>query len=57
MLKSLIIKKNIDSKQKELAEVRSKLAEIEKRESELEADLEKAATEEENNFSTMLWHY
>lgn len=47
MLKALLLRNKIDSKKAELAELRTNAAELEKREKELESDINEAKTEEE----------
>lgn len=47
MLKALLLRNKIDSKKAELAELRTAAAELEKREKELESDINEAKTEEE----------
>lgn len=47
MLKALLLRNKIDSKKSELAELRTAAAELEKREKELESDINEAKTEEE----------
>ena len=47
MLKALLLRNKIDSKKSELAELRTAAVELEKREKELESDINEAKTEEE----------
>lgn len=47
MLKALLLRNKIDSKKAKLAELRTTAAELEKREKELESDINEAKTEEE----------
>lgn len=47
MLKALLLRNKIDGKKAELAELRTAAAELEKREKELESDINEAKTEEE----------
>lgn len=47
MLKALLLRNKIDSKKSELAELRTTAVELEKREKELESDINEAKTEEE----------